>query len=767
MNNRSRSSILLLLVSCLLFTSSSVSAQSKPASKKAAPKTAVAKAVAQPPVYSADDLKTLKLFTTNMQRELHTLAKSDTSNRPYTIEQALRAISGPKTPGSIFRWVVDNIGFEPYAGALRGSTGALVAGSANSVDQALLLNEMLQKSGFKTRFVQGTIQDHDLVQTLRSFTGSTHLTAPKNPGLLTEFAPEDYAERIQYTQLLANHVWLEVQQPDGQYLPADPVLAPLFGMTPAIAISRSDTLPAIFQANLELQLVARINDEQELTVLNIAGPLENYAYRTLSLGFTPDDVQKNGLRPTLKLDNRATVDRGELFPGNQLQNMEMRYTMKIGRRESRWTQTLYQSPSDKTSTERPDFSQQHFAISFIPGWTANDQLTRIAHQSLSQVTDQLNQLARKTPPADLPPEQSLHLALGELAPVIHFAYLRNLDRVTFELSNLTGVRPILQSPRVVTTAIARQNGELAITVNLQGDTLDSMPMAGVPPAAATGLLTIYGRIKNQLEGELMATASASKRTSIDNIFREARREKVPFTTLHSTRMDSIEQLQVNSKTRNELQELAINRGMILLLPTRPVLLDKVQHYGWWTLTPQTGALEGHHQSPLFSTQATAPVTISERLQSAINLSTHLHKIVQQTLDNSTPQQPLICKASKDVQRLSAGMCATTRSQKMPTLKECLKPKSISQNSIVTAEGLMSFATPGCEQQLKDTRCGVIVASALLNGTLALGAPEIPPTLDEQNTEQPLHENNTMSDADADKVVQTHDMQAQALTPYCP
>ncbi len=628
MNIRSRSSHLLLLVSCLLFANlagtTTARAQDKPAPKPAVAKTSATKTAAPAPAYSAEDLKTLKSFTNNMQRELRTLKKSDASSRPYTIDQALRAISGPKTPASIFRWVVDNIGFEPYAGALRGSTGALIAGSANSVDQALLLNEMLQKSGFKTRFVHGTIQDHDLIQTLHSFTGSAHLTAPKTPELLAKITPADYAERIQYTQLLATHLWLEVLQPDGKYLPADPVLAPLFGMTPAIAIARADTLPTQFQAHLELQLVARINDDQERTGLNLAGPLENYAYRTLSLGFTPDDVQKNGLRPTLKLDNRSEVDKGELFPGDQLRSLELRYTMKIGGRESRWTQTLYQRPIDKPSASQPDasqpdasqpdasqpdFSQQHFAISFIPGWTANDQLTRIAHQSLSQVTTELNQLAKKKPATALFAEQTLHRTLGELAPVIHFAYLRNLDRITFELGNLTGVRPILQSPRVVTTAIARQNGELAITINLQGDTLESMPMLGVPPAAATGLLTLYGRIKNKLEDELLASAGTSKRTSIDNIFRQARRDKIPFTTLHSSRMEFIDQLQVDAKTRSELQSLAVDRGMILLLPVRPVQLQDVQHYGWWTLTPQNGALEGHYQTPLFSTQATQPVTV--------------------------------------------------------------------------------------------------------------------------------------------------------------
>lgn len=754
---------LLVLVACLCTTPGL--AQDKSATPKSSTKTKTTKTSPPPPLYSPDDLKALKQFTNTMNRELRALEKSTTSKRPYTSEQALRAISGPKTPAKIFRWVVDNIGFEPYVGALRGPAGALIAGSANSADQALLLNEMLNKSGFKTRFVLGTIQDYDLTQTLYSFTGSARLAAPKKPELLAEFAPEDYADRLQYAQFLSNHVWLEVQQPDGKYLPADPILAPLFGMTPAIAISRSESLPDIFHATLELQLIAKINDDQELPLLNITTPLDQYAYRTLSLGFVPDDIQANTVRPTLMLDNQPTVNKGERFPSEQIQNMELRYTMKIGRRETRWIQTLYQKPASQTVA--PNFSQQHFAISFIPGWTANDQLTRLTHQSLKRVTDQLNQIAKNQntknqSATDLSPEQVRHRTLGDLAPLIHFAYLRNLDRLTLELSNITGVRPILQSPRVVTTAIAPQNNEFVITLNLQGDTLESMPMSGIPPAAATGLLTLYGRIKNQLEGELLTTTNTSKRSSIDSIFRQARREKIPFTTLHNTRLDFLAQLQVDSKTRNELKELTVDRGMILLLPTRPVLRNDIPHYGWWTLKPQNGALEGHYNRALFSTQTTTSSS-SEQLQNTLDLSTHIYKTVQQVLDDSKQKGPLICKASRDIQRLSAGMCATTKIQKLPSLKECLQPKTMADSSIVTAEGLMKFATPDCEQQLKETRCGAVITAALLDGTLTLAAPEAPPASNPQTNETQSAKNKTTPQEEV--VVSVP--QAQIIKPYCP
>lgn len=727
MNDRLRFPTLFTLPACALLLATLWTSPAM-AQKASAPTQTAQKQTAPPITYAPEDLQAIKRFTTDIRNDLRTLQRAAASSRPHTIDEALRAVPSPKTPANIFRWLVDNIVFEPYQGALRGPTGALIAGSANSVDQALLLSAMLQKAGYKTRFVQGTMHDHDLTQTLLGFTGSVRLNAPKNTNLLKNFTPEDFTTNAQYTQFLATHLWLEVQQPDGQYLPADPVLAPLFGMTPATAIARSETLPEAFQANLEIQLISSLKDQQESTSLTLAGPLEEYAYRTISLGFTPDEIQKNTVHPVLKLDNQPTSTKGAPFPTDQLAKLELRYTIKIGRRETRWTQTLYlhDAASQPTATDKPsqstDFTRQHFAISFIPGWTANDQLTRISLQSLSRATEQLSQITAK----NQTPHHNLHNTLDELAPLIHFTYLRNLDRLTLELSNLTGVRPILQTPRVVTTATTHHNNNtLAITLNLQGDTLETIPMNGVPAAAATGLRTLYGRIKNQLENELLTSVSAPNTTGIDRIFRQARRDKIPFATLHASSPDYFKQLKVPSHTRAELEELTNQRGRILLVPTRPVLLQEHPYYGWWTLQPQNGALQGHGHNALFATQPAAPPTLSEQLRATLRLSTGLHTLVQQTLDHATPQQPRICQARTDVHRLASAFCATTSLQKLPTLEQCLTTAPASTLNPLTPEGLLTFAAPTCEQQLKETRCGAVITAALLDGTLRFAAPEIP------------------------------------------
>lgn len=67
-----------------------------------------------------------------------------------------------KTVGSeidkTFAFVRDNLAFDPYAGSLRGATGALMVRAGNSVDRSLLLAAMLEANGYKVRLAQGTLE---------------------------------------------------------------------------------------------------------------------------------------------------------------------------------------------------------------------------------------------------------------------------------------------------------------------------------------------------------------------------------------------------------------------------------------------------------------------------------------------------------------------------------------------------------------------------------------------------------------------------------
>lgn len=60
---------------------------------------------------------------------------------------------------AIFRFVADEIQYDPYLGNLRGARGTLDSRAGNSVDQALLLAALLQAGGIAVRFAIGALDD--------------------------------------------------------------------------------------------------------------------------------------------------------------------------------------------------------------------------------------------------------------------------------------------------------------------------------------------------------------------------------------------------------------------------------------------------------------------------------------------------------------------------------------------------------------------------------------------------------------------------------
>jgi hypothetical protein len=60
---------------------------------------------------------------------------------------------------AIFRFVADEIAYEPYGGVLRGAAATLAGRAGNAADKAVLLAALLQESFIETRFVSGTLDD--------------------------------------------------------------------------------------------------------------------------------------------------------------------------------------------------------------------------------------------------------------------------------------------------------------------------------------------------------------------------------------------------------------------------------------------------------------------------------------------------------------------------------------------------------------------------------------------------------------------------------
>jgi len=88
---------------------------------------------------------------------------------PADVEVAARAEKNGRDVDANFAFVRDAIRWEPYAGALRGAQGTLVAASGNALDRALLLAGLLEHHGLRARIVHGTLTSEQAGRLLSRF----------------------------------------------------------------------------------------------------------------------------------------------------------------------------------------------------------------------------------------------------------------------------------------------------------------------------------------------------------------------------------------------------------------------------------------------------------------------------------------------------------------------------------------------------------------------------------------------------------------------
>jgi transglutaminase-like putative cysteine protease len=75
----------------------------------------------------------------------------------FDVEAKAKAL-GRDMP-AIFEFVRDQVRYESYVGVLRGARGTLIGLAGNSIDQSLLLAELLRHNGFQVQFVRGTLDE--------------------------------------------------------------------------------------------------------------------------------------------------------------------------------------------------------------------------------------------------------------------------------------------------------------------------------------------------------------------------------------------------------------------------------------------------------------------------------------------------------------------------------------------------------------------------------------------------------------------------------
>ena len=216
----------------------------------------------------------------------------------------------------IYAYVRDKLRFEPYAGVLRGARGVLIAQGGNSVDQALLLHDLLTRAGFACRYAHARISEQraaalvaSSLEVERNDTTAMDAADEKQLDALADRILEQYAQLTkalvksgvgppdhggdmarQLIAALRDHWWIQVRDGD-RWIDLDPTVA----AASANEMSGTETvseIPANLYHRINLFVRAEIpagNKLESRTLLSLSDTASALSYETLFLIHRPDE----------------------------------------------------------------------------------------------------------------------------------------------------------------------------------------------------------------------------------------------------------------------------------------------------------------------------------------------------------------------------------------------------------------------------------------------------------------------------------------------
>jgi len=172
--------------------------------------------------------KDLDLAADKLERRFNTLEKA-LADMPRDSFDAQALVDKVSTdPIKLFEWVRDTTSLVPYRGVLRGSRGVLLDRLGNSLDRAMLLQDLLERSGHEVRLARGKLSGDQARELLakwplekRKASSSRENRVSFIGNLIGELAAQDQLEpselarldeAVKQSEILSNTLSVSVEQ---------------------------------------------------------------------------------------------------------------------------------------------------------------------------------------------------------------------------------------------------------------------------------------------------------------------------------------------------------------------------------------------------------------------------------------------------------------------------------------------------------------------------------------------------------------------------
>ncbi|MEO1268648.1 MAG: transglutaminase domain-containing protein, partial [Myxococcota bacterium] len=188
----------------------------------------------------SDYFKDFKTRLGGIEKHVSVVNRLKYASTSLTLKALMSELGRRPDAKTAFTWVRDNIAFEPYEGHLRDTRAVLMSRSGNSLDQALLLREMLATLRIKTRIAYGNLKATDRERLMLAYLGKASFKGTGVPGNTPKYNPESDRRLVGD---VTRHYWVEANI-KGKWVAMSPAFPRgVYGVSPTTKTGEHDGVP--------------------------------------------------------------------------------------------------------------------------------------------------------------------------------------------------------------------------------------------------------------------------------------------------------------------------------------------------------------------------------------------------------------------------------------------------------------------------------------------------------------------------------------------
>ncbi|WP_119680616.1 transglutaminase domain-containing protein [Indioceanicola profundi] len=565
----------------------------------------------------------------------------------------------------IFASVAVGIRWEPYVGILRGARGTALARGGNAADQALLLADALRAQGYRVRFVRGELKGENLDTLIRG------LFPPELPAepVAGDMKPYDPAKDEGLRRLAADHIWLEVEQGAGSWLPLDPSFPRArIGEAYAEAAARMDSLPD----DLHQRVALVLKEETAAGAVRELGRLEE---RTAEIGLMPVSLAIQGVSQLPAEEEKGGGGAAALFgsalsggpaepetkeapPQGPLGN-SYRRELRVGDRSFAWADSLVldadpgtrirrewleitvQAPGQDARTVTRDLyvadapgsvagapsAYRRYAVAIVPG-PLNDEDLQTQRRTIAGRINLDKLKAEAAELTDAAEAAAMDAAVAPLAghlAALAFAAESDAIAAGMAYSNSVAVSQVLPRVLIVSVEGDAEEGGYRTALDLRLDEVAAWPYPGAPARAASNYQRGRGIQNALLEGrfleQLLGTAQSANTVNLMALVPGGVEGLYSIDPGQEAELDRLAGL---SPYARRLIEGTLAQGRSIVIPKQAVELGGRARYGWWDIDPVSGRMigvmdDGLHQALVDHSITQEKIGLSDDMGKAVGV----------------------------------------------------------------------------------------------------------------------------------------------------